>query len=190
VTGDSSPDLTRLLLAGAGERESHRAQRQRLFELLYDELRRSARRLMNREQRAHVLSPTALVHEAYLRLIDQTRVDGVDRARFLVIAGRAMRQILIEFARARDAQKRGKGWRRITIETRLMASAAGHFDAIALDDALDALAREDERAATVTELKVFAGLTREEIATALGVSPRTVDGDWAFARKWLSREMR
>ena len=144
---------------------------------------------MKREGPGHTLSPTALVHEAFLRLIDQTRVDGSDRARFLCVAARAMRQILIEHARARNAQKRGKGWHRVTIETSLMEGPVREFDAVALDDALDALAREDERAASVTEMRVFAGLTHDEIGEILGVSRRTVDGDWAFARKWLSREM-
>ena len=190
MTGDPTEDPTRFPHAAGGARSSRRPQRQLQFEHLYEELRQSARRLMSREQRAHVLSPTALVHEAYLRLIDESRLDGTSRTRFLAIAGRAMRQILVEFARARDAQKRGKGWRRVTIETRWLGRLARELDVLALHDALDALARKDARAAEVTELKVFAGLTREEIAGALGVSPRTVDGDWAFARKWLSREMR
>jgi RNA polymerase sigma factor (TIGR02999 family) len=144
---------------------------------------------MSRERRDHTLSPTALVHEAYVRLIDQTRVDGSDRARFLAIASRAMRQILVEHARARNAQKRGKGWRRVTVETGALGASPGQFDAIALDDALAALARVDERAAAVTEMRVFGGLTHDEIADVLGVSRRTVDGDWALARRWLSREM-
>ena len=184
-----SPGYTRTTSRTSG-RSPVEVRQRLLFEALYDELRRGARRLMSREQRAHILSPTALVHETYLRLVDGTGIGDLDRPHFLAIAARVMRRILVEHARARDARKRGKGWRHVTIETDVMGGDARQFDAIALDDALEALAREDERAAAVTEMKVFGGLTREEIAAALGVSPRTVDADWAFARKWLSREMR
>lgn len=188
VSTESAKDATRVLLSAGRDPDQH--HRGRLFEILYGELRRQARLLMGRERGAHTLSPTALVHEAYIRLIDQTRVDGADRTRFLCVAARAMRQILIEHARARDAQKRGRGWKRVTIETAMLGSRPVEFDALVLNDALEALAREDERAAAVTEMRVFGGLTHDEIGEVLGVSRRTVDGDWAYARKWLSREMK
>ena len=165
------------------------SEHERLFELVYADLRRQARILMSRERRSHTLTPTALVHETYLRLFGETGIEGSDRGRFLYVAARAMRQILVEHARARAAQKRGRGWKRVTIETDFVGLGQVEFDALALNDALDTLASEDERAAAVTEMRVFGGLTHGEIAEALGISRRTVDTDWAFARKWLSREM-
>lgn len=168
---------------------SARAKQEPLFEAVYADLRRQARIFMAVERRSHTLTPTALVHETYLRLFDASAIEGVDRIRFLGIAARAMRQILIEHARARAAQKRGGDWQRVTISTDVIGSSPSEYDALALNDAIDALSREDERAAAVTEMRVFAGMTHDEIAEALDVSRRTVDTDWAFARKWLSREM-
>ncbi|HET9952089.1 MAG TPA: ECF-type sigma factor [Candidatus Eisenbacteria bacterium] len=181
---------TRLLLgaraAAGAEREGNR---DRLFALLYEELHAMARRAMRRERSDHTLTPTALIHELYLRLVDQTRIDWADRARFFEIAARAMRQILIDHARAHRAAKRGGGWRKVTLEANVLDEQASTFDLVALGDAFDKLAEKDARAATVAELKIVAGLTIEEIAHVLEVSPRTVDTDWAFARRWLSREI-
>ena len=148
-----------------------------------------AQRAMRSERAGHTLTPTALIHELYIRLVDQTRIDWTDRARFFEIAARAMRQILIDHARAHRAAKRGGDWRRVTLEPEVLDPGTSTFDLVALGDAFEKLAAEDARAATVAEMKIFAGLTIEEIATGLGVSPRTVDTDWAFARRWLSREI-
>lgn len=161
---------------------------QRVFEWAYDDLRRQARALMGRERRSHTLTPTALVHEAYLRLFDETGIEGFDRVRFFRIAARAMRNVLVDHARARDAQKRGQGWERVTIESDALGDQT-ELDALTLSGALDALSREDQRAAAIIELRIFGGLSHGEIAEALGISRRTVDTDWAFAKKWLSREM-
>lgn len=160
----------------------------RAFELLYDELRRLAAALLGRERAGHTLQPTALVHEAYARLVDQRRADWSGRAHFLGIAGQAMRRVLVDHARQRVAAKRGGKQERVTLSAVPGVDATG-FELIELDDALNKLAAESERAARVAELKVFAGLTGEEIAEALGVSRRTVSGDWTVARAWLAREL-
>lgn len=181
-------DPTQVLLAAAGD-PGERARKE-LFVLLYDELHARAVRLMHRERPDHTLRPTALVHEAYLRLIDQSRVSGSDRALFGQTAARAMRQILVDHARRRNALKRGGGATRITLDTDSAARPDTTLDVLAIHQALDALKELDERAASVVEMRIFAGMTLDEIAAVTGVSRRTVDGDWAFARRWLAREMR
>ncbi|HSQ59016.1 MAG TPA: sigma-70 family RNA polymerase sigma factor [Acidobacteriota bacterium] len=184
------PEPTQILLGARLEAGACReSNRDRLFGLLYDELHSMAQRAMRSERPSHTLTPTALLHELYLRLVDQTRIDWTDRARFFEIAARAMRQILIDHARAHRAAKRGGGWKRVTLEPDVLDHQANTFDLVAMGDAFDALSRKDERAASVAEMRIFAGLTIEEIAHVLGVSPRTVDTDWAFARRWLSREI-
>lgn len=177
-----------MLLATNAEPDS-RVAREKLFVMLYDELHATAARLMRRERPDHTLRPTALVHEAYLRLIDQSRVDWDDRARFGHIASRAMRQILVDHARKRNALKRGGGATRITLDTNSAAVPDATVDVLAIHAALDALKKLDERSAEVVEMRIFGGMTLDEIAAVLGVSRRTVDGDWAFARRWLAREM-
>ena len=136
------------------------------------------------------MQPTALVHEAYLRLIDQTRVDWNGRAHFLAVAATMMRRVLVEHARARQRLKRGGGWERLSLD-RADALMPGipQADILALDEALTRLAVEDEREAKIVELRFFAGLSVEETAAALGVSPRTVEDDWAMAKTWLKREL-
>jgi RNA polymerase sigma factor (TIGR02999 family) len=153
-------------------------------------LRRIAGGIMRGERSGVTLTPTALVHELYLKMVDQSRVDWTDRARFFGIAARAMRQILVDHARARAAIKRGGGMVRVTIASDIIGGDDRVLDAIHLSDTFDLLAKRDERAASVAEMRVFAGLTHDEIAHALGVSRRTVDSDWVFARRWLSRELR
>jgi len=163
---------------------------ERLFDAIYPELRRLARALMRRERPGHTLQPTELVHDAYMKLVDQTRAMSGDRARFLGIAARAMRQILVDYARRRHAAKRGADWQRITFD-----EMVGHgvqqaaIDVLALDQALASLAARDERAARVVGLRVFGGLTVEEVASVLAVSKRTIDGDWALGRLWVAREL-
>jgi len=179
----SKAEVTRLLRAW--EPQDH----ERLLDLLYGELRRTAGRLMARERVEHTLQPTALVHEAWLRLVDQDAVAWTDRAHFLGIAARCMRQVLVDHARGRAAAKRGGGWGQVTLDEGLLAGGGNELELLALDEALGRLAALDARAARVAESRIFGGMTIEEIAHDLGVSRRTVDGDWATARLWLTREL-
>jgi RNA polymerase sigma factor (TIGR02999 family) len=160
----------------------------RLAEALYPELRRLAAALMRRERQDHTLQPTALVAEAFLRLVDESRIEWKDRAHFLGIAARVMRQILVDHARRHGAAKRGAGARPITLDANL-SGGAGPVELLLVNDALDRFAVLDERGARVVEMRVFGGLTVDEIAAALGVSKRTVNNDWAMARMWLAREL-
>ncbi|MBK8168067.1 MAG: RNA polymerase subunit sigma-70 [bacterium] len=183
MSNRAKTEMTRLLLgAGALEHEQ-------LVSLLYAELRAAAGRLMVRERLDHTLQPTALVHEAWLRLVDQDRVAWTDRAHFYGIAARCMRQVLVDHARGRAADKRGGGWAQVTLDEGLLAAERRELDLLALDEALTKLALLDPRAAQVVERRVFGGMTIEEIAADLEVSPRTVDGDWSTARLWLTREL-
>src|SRR5688500_17531352 len=180
-------NVTELLMA-------HRAGADRAFErlvpLVYDELRRQAARHLRRERGNHTLQPTALVHEAYLKLADQRDVEWRNRAHFFAIAARIMRRILVDHARGRHRDKRGGGSVPVVFEDALAIADARDLDLVALDDALSALAELDERQSRVVELRFFAGLEVEETAEALGVSPTTVKRDWSLARAWLRREMR
>jgi RNA polymerase sigma factor (TIGR02999 family) len=159
-----------------------------LAEALYPELRRLAAALMRRERQNHTLQPTALVGEAFLRLVDQSSIDWRDRTHFLGIAARVMRQVLVDHARRHGAVKRGAGVQLITLDENVSGSA-GPVELLLVNDALDRFALLDERGARVVEMRVFGGLTMDEIAGALGVSKRTVDSDWAMARMWLAREL-
>ena len=160
-----------------------------LFPLVYAELRRIAAREMRREKPGRTLQTTALVHEAYLRLLKDASLSFENRAHFLGIAARAMREILIEHARARSARKRGGGAVRLTVDDLVAPVPSPSIDVLALDEALQRLARLDERHARVVELRYFGGLSVEETASALGVSPATVKRAWTLARAWLFREM-
>ena len=181
-----SEDITGLLIAWGG---GDRAALDRLMPLVYGELRGLARRQMRRERPGDTLQTTALVNEAYLRLVDYERVGARDRSHFLSIAAQAMRRILIERARARRSEKRGSNPQKVSLED------AGDFaderaaDLVALDEALDAFAAVDPRKARLVELRYFGGLTIEETAEALGVSAPTVERDWRTARIWLHREI-
>jgi RNA polymerase sigma factor (TIGR02999 family) len=159
------------------------------FPWMYDELRRLAAAQLHRERPEHTLSPTALVHEAYLRLVGNVHLEWKSRSDVLIAAASAMRRVLVDHARRRGAGKRGKGWRRIELEDASLAGSPCTFDFLDLNAALEKLAALDERGARVVELRFFAGLTLDEIAEAVGVSRRTVAGDWAAARSWLSREL-
>ena len=179
-------DITALL----GEvRNGERAAVDVLFPVLYDELRRLAEHRLSRERRDHTLSPTALVHEAYLKLIDQTRTDWENRAHFFGIAALVMRRILINYARERSAEKRGGGVEVVTLMEGDVARETSPRDLLTLDAALKRLSAVSERAARVVTMRFFAGLTQEEIAEALGVAVPTVQRDWQTARAWLSREL-
>ncbi|HSK08224.1 MAG TPA: sigma-70 family RNA polymerase sigma factor [Vicinamibacterales bacterium] len=166
-------------------RDGNRAAFDRLFAAVYRELRRVAGRQMRRERDDHTLYPTALVHEAYLRLVDQAEVEWQDRAHFLGIAARAMRQILVDHARRRMALKRGGG-EAVAVVTDLAAAAQmAPEELLALDGALESLGEHDERLRRVVELRFFAGATETEMAGMLGVTTRTIQRDWIKARAWL-----
>lgn len=161
----------------------------RMLPIVYRELRRLAVAYLGRERAGHTLQPTALVHEVYLRLIDQARADWNNRAQFLGLAATMMRRILVNHARAHAAGKRGGvGAERVSL-TLADAEREPPIDMLALHDALTRLAEHDERKARVVELKFFGGLTTEEIARVLDISVPTVERDWSFARAWLFQQM-
>ena len=189
VTGEAAvrSRITRILLDARVDGGS--ASTAQLAEALYPELRRLAGSLMRRERPGHTLQPTALVGEAFLRLVDQTQIEWQDRAHFLGIAARVMRQILVDHARRHGALKRGAEMARVTFDEDLGHGADRDIGLLALHDALERFAGVDARGAQVVELRVFGGATVDEIAHTLGVSKRTVDNDWAVARMWLAREL-
>jgi RNA polymerase sigma factor (TIGR02999 family) len=183
---DDAGALTGLLLAWRDGNDDALA---RLVPALEEELRRLARRYMRGERAGHTLQATALVNEAYMRLIDVRRVNWQNRAHFLAMAARVMRRILVEAARAKGYQKRGGRAVRVTFDESLLVAAGSEHDLVKLDDALAALATVDERKSRVIELRFFGGLNIEETAAVLNVSPDTVKRDWRLARAWLWREM-
>lgn len=183
---DAPVGVTTLLRAWS--RGDQRA-RDQLTPLVYDELRRRARHYLRAERPDHTLSPTALVHEVYLRLVNLENVEWQERTHFFALAARQMRRILVDSARSRKSQKRGAGAVNVTMDEAFAVSAR-HPDLVSLDDALSALAAQDERKARVVELRFFGGLTNEEIASELGISTDTVTRDWQIAKLWLRRELR
>jgi RNA polymerase sigma-70 factor, ECF subfamily len=170
-------------------RDGRPSASERLFPVVYGELRALAGSYFKGQQPSHTLQPTALVHEAYLKLIDQTSTQWTDRAHFFAVAATAMRQILIDHARAAGAAKRGGGWQRLTIDQVEEASSLDRLDVLALDEVLTKLAKVDPRQGRVVELRFFGGLSVEETAEVLSVSSRTVELDWRMAKAWLSREL-
>ena len=178
----TNTDVTALLIRW---REGDGAALDALIPLVYAELRRVARARLRSERHAQSLQTTALVHEVYLRLVDIDRLTFESRAHFFAVAARLMRQILVDHARRRRAEKRGGGAGMLTLEDVSPAASPNIVDVIALDVALDELARVEERLCRVVELKFFAGLTIDETAIALEVSPATVERDWAVAKAWL-----
>jgi RNA polymerase sigma factor (TIGR02999 family) len=176
------------LLGAIGRGDAHAGAR--LLPLVYEELRSLAASYFRRQPDNHTLQPTALVHEAYLKLINQTSAQWNDRAHFFAVAAKAMRQILVNHAHARNAEKRGGGATRIVLADELAPVPQRDFDAIALDEALKRLAALDERKAGVVELRFFSGLSVDEVAHVLNVSKTTVEADWRLARAWLSKELK
>lgn len=163
--------------------------RERMLPLVYDELRRLAAGYLRRERAGHTLQPTALVHEAYLRLIDQRRADWTNRAQFVGLAAVMMRRILVNHARDRLAAKRGGAADRLPLTLAGEPAGSPEIEVLELHQALDRLAERDRRKAEIVELRFFGGLTMEEIAAAVGVSLATVEREWQFARAWLRREL-
>ncbi|HPF37138.1 MAG TPA: sigma-70 family RNA polymerase sigma factor [Phycisphaerae bacterium] len=160
-----------------------------LIEVVYQELRRLAAEYLQRERPDHTLQPTALVHEAYVRLSELDRIEWRDRTHFYAAAAGAIRRVLVDHARRRKAAKRGGGWRQITLSGLGSDADAPEIDVLALDEALGKLAALDERKARVVELRFFAGMTIDETARSLGVGTTTVEDDWAFAKSWLRRAL-
>ncbi len=184
---DSPPrDVTAILLSWS---EGDPDAPARLMPFVYDELRRLARGYLQRERADHTLQPTALVNEAYLRIVDQTRVSWQNRAQFFGLAAQLMRHILVDHARARAAQKRGGAERKLSLDEAWMAPEERAMELVRLDEALRDLAEMDERKSRVVEMRFFGGLTTEETAAALGVSEKTVMRDWRIAKLWLHREL-
>ncbi len=183
---DPNIETTRLLQAAA---KGDAGAVDRLMPLVYGELRDLAARQLRRERPDHTLQATALVHEAYLRLVDATSIDWKGRTHFFALAARVVRQVLIQHARVHGAQKRGGDRRRITLVDGIVIMSNPEVDLLELDEALTKLAAVHERQARVVELRFFGGLSVEEVAAALGVSERTVKGDWKVVRAWLRSEM-
>jgi RNA polymerase sigma factor (TIGR02999 family) len=182
----SSQSVTDLLNAWRG---GDRAAFDRLVPVVYEELRRQASRYLRRERPGQTLQTTDLIHEAYIRLIDQKNARWQNRAQFFGIAAQLMRRILVDHARARHRAKRGGGDIRVSLNEGMAIAKSRDVNLIVLDEALNRLAEIDLERSKVVELRFFAGLSVEETAEALGVSPRTVKRSWRFAKAWLRREI-
>lgn len=187
MSTDRPAEITQLLLDWRGG--SERAFEE-LLPLVYGELRRIARNYMRRQNPGHTLQTTALVNEAYMRLVDSNRVNWQDRNHFFAVSAQLMRRILVDFARKKNSQKRGGDHLIVTLDERVENLAETGTDLVALDDALSRLAEFSPRQSRVIELRFFAGLNEEQIAEVLDVSARTVRRDWQIARAWLFRELR
>lgn len=181
----SALDVTRLLRDWTG---GDRNALDRLIPVVYEELRRIAAAYMHRERAGHTLQATALINEAYLRVIDINRIEWRDRTHFFALCAQVMRRILVDHARSRIYLKRGAGAHPVTLDE-CIAIGEPAAELIALDDALNALALRDQRKARVVELRFFAGLSVDETASVLKVSPQTVLRDWSLSKTWLAREM-
>jgi RNA polymerase sigma-70 factor, ECF subfamily len=169
-----------------------------LMPLVYRQLRELAERYMQHERPDHILQPTALVHEAYMRLVDDTKVDWKGRTHFLAVAAKAMQRVLIDHARSRDRQERGgpaikdgeeKNWRRVELDDAFALTDHQRLDALAFEEALNKMRELDQRQARVAELRIYCDMDDRDIATVLDVSERTVERDWKVAKAWLRREL-
>ena len=184
---DLGSDITQLLIqATGGNREAVDA----LLPLVYGELRRVAGGYLSRERQQHTLQPTALVHEVYLRVIDQSRVEWQNRAHFMAVAATLMRRILVDHARGHATEKRGRDVERVPVEEGLLASTERPAELLAVDEALKELAAVDPVKSRVVELRFFGGLSIEETAAAMGTSVATVNRQWRMARAWLHGQIR
>ncbi len=179
-------NITELLVGyGRGDKEAL----DQLMPIVYDELRRQAARYLRREQAGHTLQTTALIHEAYVRLVDQRNVQWQNRAHFFGIAAQLMRRILVDHARTKKRVKRGGSNVRVSLGDATVAVKGQDLDVVALDEALERLAQIDEQQSRVVELRFFSGLTVEETAEVMGISKATVKRDWSMAKAWLHREL-
>lgn len=192
MTNEARSGVTEIICELSRGGAGSAASAEMLFPIVYQELRRLARAYMRRETPGHTLQPTALVHEAYLKLVDQTRADWKGKTHFFAVGARVMRRLLVDHARERGALKRGAGWHSVTL--------SGAFDdrtgavmeperLLDLNAALDRLATLDEREAKVVTLRFFGGLTIDQVSEVLGVSKRTVEYDWRHAQAWLKHEL-
>lgn len=186
MTVPSTTQITQWLLAS---RQGDAEALESLLPLVYDELHQQAVRCFRQERAGHTLQPTALVNEVYLRLVGQDEVQWKNRAQFFGIAAQMMRRILVSYARARNARKRGGGETRITLKEGVMASPERDVNLLALDEALKKLEALDADKSRMVELRFFSGLSVEETAEVMGVSPRTIDRQWQTAKAWLHREI-
>jgi RNA polymerase sigma-70 factor, ECF subfamily len=157
----------------------------KLMPLVYDELRRLAGRYFRHERHGHTLQPTALVHEAYIRMVDQTRVQWEGRTQFFAVGAVVMRRVLVDYARTRQRKRRGGGRPKLELDSKLSPADMSEYEVLEIHEAIEKLSALDEREAKVVELRFFAGLSVEEVAEAIGVSKRTVEGDWKHAKAWL-----
>lgn len=179
-------DVTRLLRAAGG---GEKAALEDLLSLVYRELRRVAERQIRRERPGHSLGASGLVNEAYLKLVDQAQVDWQSREHFFAVAARAMRQVLVDYARKRNAEKRGGDWNRTSLDGKGIGFHTPPEDLLALDQALDRLDQISARMRQVVEYRFYCGLTEDETAELLGVTTRTIQREWAKARAWLYKEL-
>jgi RNA polymerase sigma-70 factor (ECF subfamily) len=192
MAGEPEIDVTEAVRELGRPGPERPARAETLFPVVYEELRRLARAYMGREPSGHTLQPTALVHEAYLKLVDQTRVDWKGKTHFFAVGARVMRRLLVDHARQRSAGKRGGGWRRVTLSAAFGRDPGPGLPPEGLLDlhaALERLAALDAREARVVTLRCFGGLTVEEVAEVEGVARRTVDNDWRHAQAWLRHEL-
>ena len=184
--GETPGDITQMLIAYS---EGDRKALDELLPLVYDELRRIAGSYLSRERADHTLQPTALVHEAYMRLVSQRRANWRNRAQFLGLAAQMMRRVLVNHAVARRAEKRGSGGEKVPLDYVTIFFAEQNLDVLALDEALAQLTEIDEQKSRIVELKFFGGLTTEEIAEVTGKSTRTVERELTIARGWLYKTL-
>jgi RNA polymerase sigma factor (TIGR02999 family) len=182
-------EITQILLDLHSDQVEHRAAADRLFEVVYGELRRLASGLMRGERTDHTLQSTAVVHEAYLRLVDDSRIEWQNRAHFFGIAARAMRQILVDYARERATGKRGGGWQKVTLDDGLGLEEGSVAEILGLEEALTRLAEHDARMARIVELRVFGGLTVKEVGHVVGLCRQTVHEEWRVAKMWLRHQL-
>ena len=182
----SESDITQLLEdAGRGNQRAA----DELLESVYEEIREMAANALRRERSGHTLQATALVHEAYLKLVDQTRVDWKGATHFKAVAAKAMSRVLIDHARRKNREKRGGNWRKVTLHDAFALAKTNDLDMICLHEALEKMRKLDKRQHQVVELRLFGGLTGDEAAKILHVSSRTVDRDWKMGQVWLRREL-
>ncbi len=194
MNSDARSQVTALvtLMGNEGEPARTTATAEQLMLLVYPNLRRLAQRYLAGERNDHTLQPTAVVHEAYCQLVDEDKVDWQGRTHFFAVSARVMRRVLVDHARARQRAKRGGGRQQVTLVEDRRSGGLGNLDMeqlLTLNAALERLAALDPRQAEILELRYFAGLTVREVAAALGLSKRTVEGDWTHARVWLQREL-